>query len=278
MLRHTFRHLPKVGRTTEQKLWDSGVNSWDDLPMAASIFSTNRLSGLHREIETSHTELDNGNAAYFAEKLPSDEHWRMFADFMDSVCYLDIETTGLYQGPDHITTIALYDGKQIRHYVHGRNLRQFGKDVRDYKLIVTYNGKCFDIPFLNKSGFEVDQAHIDLRYLLAKLGYSGGLKNCEKRLGIDRGDLDGIDGYFAVLLWNEFKRTRSKSALDTLLAYNVEDVLNLEKLMIFAYNEKLKSTPFNRTCSLPDSASLVENPFEVNLKLVDKLKASYFVY
>ena len=66
---------------------------------------------------------------------------------------------------------------------------------------MTYNGKSFDIPFIESHfGAKLTHAHIDLRYILASLGYRGGLKGCEKQLGIDRGDLKNVDGYFAVLL------------------------------------------------------------------------------
>ena len=42
---------------------------------------------------------------------------------------------------------------------------------------------------------------------MSSLGYRGGLKGCEKCLGLDRAELDGVDGYFAVLLWNEYRKS-----------------------------------------------------------------------
>jgi len=59
---------------------------------------------------------------------------------------------------------------------------------------------------------------------------------------MDRGDLSDVDGFFAVLLWNEYQKTGNQKALDTLLAYNVQDTVNLESLMVTAYNMKLKET------------------------------------
>jgi len=58
-------------------------------------------------------------------------------------------------------------------------------------------------------GIELNQVHIDLRYVLRSLGYTGGLKGCEKQAGIDRGNLEGVDGYFAVLLWTIIKEIKS---------------------------------------------------------------------
>ena len=95
-------------------------------------------------------------------------------------------------GTIKITTIAVYDGSSIFTYVQGQNLPEFKEDIQRYKVLVTYNGKCFDIPFLERYfGIKLNQVHIDLRYVLRSLGYAGGLKGCERKAGIDRGDLEG---------------------------------------------------------------------------------------
>ena len=103
-------------------------------------------------------------------------------------------------------------------------------------------------------------AHIDLRYLLKSLGYSGGLKGCERALGFSRPGLEDVDGYFAVLLWKDYEKTGKKAALETLLAYNVEDVLTLERLLVLAYNHKLGETPFVKSHELP-KPTVIPNPF-----------------
>jgi uncharacterized protein YprB with RNaseH-like and TPR domain len=168
-----------------------------------SPFFSAKARNFRAGIEESLDQVSRNNPTYFADRLPSNQSWRIFPQFMESTAYLDIETTGLDSWFNEITTIALYDGKSIFTYVQGQNLGDFPKDIPKYKVIVTYNGKCFDIPFI-ESYFRVKMPHVhtDLRYLLKSLGYSGGLKGCEKKAGIDRGELEGIDGYFAVLLWN----------------------------------------------------------------------------
>ena len=104
----------------------------------------------------------------------------------------------------------LYNGELLRYYVHGRNLDRFKSDIMKYKVLVTYNGKCFDIPVINRYfNIRVGRAHIDLRYVLSSLGYKGALKGCEKKLGLRRDGLDGVDGFFAVLLWNDFVENRN---------------------------------------------------------------------
>ncbi len=268
MLKNTFCHLPGIGILKEKRFWDSGIYSWEDLLRAPASFSPNqRTRDLTRLIERSVEELERNNPRFFADFLPSNQQWRLFPSFRNSIAYLDIETTGLDFG-ESITTIALYDGSSLFHYVNGHNLDEFKKQIRQYEVIVTYNGKCFDVPFIERYfRMRLDHAHIDLRYVLHSLGYSGGLKGCERKLGIDRKELEGVDGFFAVLLWHDYKRNHNEKALETLLAYNVEDVLNLEKLLVFAYNIKLKDTPFHsshRIESLPDRP----NPFRADLRTI----------
>lgn len=220
----------------------------------------------------SNNNLKFSNPNYFSDLLPSSQHWRFFSEFRNSTVYLDIETTGLESWGNEITTIALYDSDFITYYINGKNLNEFPDDIRKYKVIVTYNGKTFDVPFIEKYfNIRLDHSHIDLRYILGSLGYRGGLKSCETQLGIDRGDLAGVDGFFAVLLWHDYKRTGNQKALETLLAYNIQDVLTLENLMVIAYNMKIKDTPFyEKHLSAP---VLPDIPFEVDMKTVDRIRS-----
>ena len=80
--------------------------------------------------------------------------------------------------------------------------------------------------------------HVDLRFLLKRLGYRGGLKKIEPHFGILRPpEVAGMDGYEAVLLWQRHRRG-DRTALELLLTYNREDVLNLEILMDQAYQQQ----------------------------------------
>jgi len=246
MLHHSFSHIPSVGVTTERRIWSSGIGSMDEfIESPPDFLSQNKSKKLTNHIQLSKEKIITKDARYFYVNLPSKEHWRMFKEFQDSTVYLDIETTGLGSPGDIITTIALYDGQSIKYYINGKNLNDFKNDIVKYGVIVTYNGKTFDIPFIeNYFGINISHAHLDLRYILYSLGYSGGLKSCEQQLGIGRtGSLADVDGFFAVLLWNDYKKKRNEKSLETLLSYNIEDVLNLEYLMIEAYNKKLQEIP-----------------------------------
>ena len=273
MLKNTFIHIPGIGTVTEQRLWNSGITNWntpfDNTPVP---ISPGRKITITKGIEESIHHLDRDNPAFFANLLPSNQCWRLFPEFRESIVYLDIETTGLERDYNDITTIALYDGANIQTYVHGQNLNDFVDDIQKFNVIVSYNGKGFDVPFIeNYFGIQLSHAQIDLRYVLGSLGYKGGLKGCERQLGMDRGDLSDIDGFFAVLLWNEYKKSGSQKALDSLLAYNVQDTVNLESLMVTAYNMKLKATPFYNSHLIP-SPRMPVNPYTADLKTVDRIK------
>ena len=251
MLTHSFIHLPGIGEKTEEKLWQAGCHHWQQWQGNPPVKLPNSsLPELSRLLAMSLEELDKG-PDFFSKRLPANEQWRLFSHFRKRTAFLDIETTGLGPGAE-ITTIALYDGDIVHCYINGRNLDDFEKDIWKYDILVTYNGKGFDIPVLERwFRIQLTQAHIDLRYILAKLGFKGGLKGCERQLGMDRGALDGVDGYFAVLLWQDYITYNNEKALETLLAYNIEDTVNLERLLIEAYNRNVLLTPFGEELLLP---------------------------
>lgn len=271
MLQQTFCHITGIGATTEQKLWKAGIHSWGDISIPCPVkLSGTSIASLPSTLEESLAALDNNNPAYFTEKLPSAERWRVFSAFRKHTAYVDIETTGLSENAE-ITTIALYDGQNIYHYINGHNLNDFPQDLQKYKVLVTYNGTGFDLPVIKRYfGISLPQAHIDLRYVLASLGIKGGLKNCEKQLGLDRGDLDGVDGYFAVRLWKEYRKNNDTAALQTLVAYNIEDTVNMETLMVEAYNRKLVTTPFAEQHSLARPV-IPESPFKADMPCIRRL-------
>jgi len=274
MLKNSFIHIPGIGAVTEQRLWDAGITDWGNSledNMSASI-SPGRKSSIIRGVEESILRLNKCDPAFFSNQLPVNQSWRLFPEFRESTVYLDIETTGLERDYCDITSIALYDGAIIKTYIHGKNLDDFVDDIQGYNVIVTYNGKSFDVPFIeNYFGIRLDHAQIDLRYVLGSLGLKGGLKGCERQLGMDRGDLSDVDGFFAVLLWNEYQKSGNLKVLDTLLAYNVQDTVNLENLMVAAYNLKLKGTPFYNSHQL-SSPIIPENPYSADLVTVDRIK------
>ena len=159
------------------------------------------------------------------------EHWRLYENFRADACFLDIETTGLSQRRDDVTVVGLHHGGETTTLVRGRDLDRdaLRRAVGPAKLLVTFNGRRFDVPFLEEA-FDVDLGlpHLDLMYPGRTIGLTGGLKAIERAIGVerDRSDISGLD---AVRLWHEYERGNDAS-LETLVSYNRADVENLRTL------------------------------------------------
>lgn len=248
MLKKTFLHVPGVGPKTERKLWKQGIRNWnqfiknnDEIPV-----SSRKEDKITEHIEKSFDCLEQRNYSYLINNLPQNQHWRTYQDLKkkDDVCYLDIETTGLDQKRDKITVIGLYNGKESKIFVQGKNLDKFLQEFSKYSVVVSFNGKRFDLPFIEqKFGQSFNKFHVDLMYEMRKIGYSGGLKSIEKQLDVGRDDdLEDLDGRQAVRLWKKYKKG-DKKALSLLVKYNRADIENLESLFDFAF-ERLKRKHF----------------------------------
>ncbi len=231
-------------------LWHRGIETWTDfICHEGIIFSPARDRYIQQELILSSASYKD--ISFFERRLLPKDMWRLFEAFRNRTAYVDIETSGGYQGLDEVTVIGLYDGKQVHSFVNGVNLDDFEVAIADYDLMVTFNGASFDIPIIRRwfRTISLPPAHIDLCRLLRRLGHRGGLKKIEKAFGLSRdSDIDGMDGYEAVALWKAHQ-WGDPDALDILLRYNRADIVNLEPLMQWGYRE-MKSRLFSDHSSL----------------------------
>lgn len=270
MLTHTFCYIPRKGKNYDRLMAARGLGDWRSVmewePEQADL---KKARAIKAAAKSASEHLDMGDVDFFAEHLPPSETWLLFPYFRDSVCYLDIETTGMGKGLDYTTVATIYDGKELHVFEKGKNMARLPETLERYKICVTFNGKCFDLPFL-RAEFRrpFDLVQIDLRYVFSSLGYKGGLKKLEKEFGIERGGWTDLNGYAAVLLWQWHLRGL-KGARDTLVAYNILDTVDLEKLMVIAYNLKLASSKFDDVKELP-APEEVAIPFEPDRAVIRK--------
>jgi uncharacterized protein YprB with RNaseH-like and TPR domain len=170
-----------------------------------------------------------------------------------------------------ITCIGVYDGLKATAYILGENLEDFGRDIAGYDLIVTYNGKSFDVPFIrHRLGVPLDLPHVDLMYPCRSVGLKGGLKIVEHTAGIARDSmLDGVDGWMAVKLWRQYVRNDDRRALETLVAYNLADTMNLLPLAHEVWNRKLPAHFAGLRMAAKHRAPSI--PWKADRALVDRL-------
>lgn len=238
ILSRTFVHIPGVGPSTEKALWKNGITSWQKFLSSSPKVPLNLRSRtkIYRFVEKSHEALRKGDAAFFGEHLPRQEWWRLYPNFESKAVFLDIETTGLSHYYDEITLVGLYDGKQVKTLLAGHNLEKLSDLLEPYDIVVTFNGTLFDIPFLKTKfpSLRLPPIHLDLRYLLKRLGLTGGLKQIEQTLGIKRSKAaKAVDGLMATVLWARYLRG-DLAALEQLVKYNAADITSLQSLVRFS--------------------------------------------
>ena len=269
-LEQTFLHFPGVGPRTEAALWGAGIKSWNGLETLLRRGVTSgalrrgkrrldRSSDIEkkdqtgaawlRSCEESSSALKNEEFGYFTERLPLSEHWRVLHRRLSDALFLDIETTGLSLHHNQVTVVgALFRGAFYQ-WVWPENLDGLRRLVEEARVVVTYNGRRFDIPFLLQQlrGFPNPHAHVDLRYIADSLGFSGGQKAVESSFALRRpASVVDVDGFEAVALWCETVYGRADS-LKRLLAYNRADVLMLQRLA-----ERLATGKADASRALPE--------------------------
>jgi len=228
-IENSFIPVRGVGEKTERRLWQDGVTHWDEFE--GSEVGETTAERIASFIDTARDRLADDDARYFDQQFPSSERWRLYENFRDGACFFDIETTGLDEHRNVVTTVSCHQAGETTTLVRGDDLSagNLRAAFADADLLVTFNGARFDVPFLEHNfDLSLDHPHLDLMYPCKQLGLSGGLKQIEQDVGIER-DRPDISGRDAVRLWREHERGKDGS-LETLVSYNREDTVNLETL------------------------------------------------
>ena len=251
MITNSFIFLERVGDKLEKNIWKNGVHDWDNFLKRNNIRGLSRYRKLYydKKIMNARKALYNFDSKYFLDLLPKSEMWRLYEFFKEDAIFLDIETTGLSKNNDDITVFGLYDGINTKIMIKGVNLDYslLKKELQKYKLIVTFNGASFDLPFIEKRypGLLPKIPNFDVRSLTSKLGLTGGLKNIEKELQIKRSKIvEKFYGGDALTLWRMYKATGDEYYLNLLVEYNEYDIINL-KIVAEHCVKKMKEKIFN---------------------------------
>lgn len=248
MIENTFSLLPGIGEKLERRLWQKGVLTWDDFLASRWLdgISDERKQLYDQKLGLCKDALDARDSVYLAHAIKRREHWRLFELFRGEAVCLDIETNGLQPSQGgYPTVVGLSDGHDAVTLVRGENLTSetLNRYLEGYKLLITFYGTGFDVPFLlmTMPGVHFDIPHFDLCFAAKRLDLHGGLKSLEAQFGFARdASVQGLSGYDAVRLWQR-ARYGDLMARELLLAYNREDVAYLLPMADILY-DKLKSS------------------------------------
>jgi len=176
--------------------------------------------------------------------------------------YLDTETTGLQGGTGTVPFLlgmAFYDETHGGFVLEQALLRRLGEEapilelaakrLEEASMIITYNGKSFDMPLLktrfvmNRMRIPADKPHLDLVHVARRI-HGQRLKNRtlvnieNEVLGRERvGDVAGAD---VVACYMHYLRTGDESSLSGVVEHNAADVLSMVAL-VGLYGEPLGS-------------------------------------
>lgn len=250
MIEHTFLIAKGIGKGKEDRLWSSGIRTWSDFIDSDEVpgMKASKKAECDLVFNEAYELLDEGDCYGLGEMLKPGDQWRLYGSFRDDAAYLDIETDGL-ERDSTVTVVTVHRKDGTTTLTHGRDLdaASLSDAIGDAKMLVTFNGRCFDVPVLRNSfpTVDLDMPHFDLRFGCRKAGFVGGLKKVEVELGLRRSDeISGIDGEEAVRLWRSWERYGDTDSLHLLTEYNRADTVNLVRVADETYGRLVSQHGF----------------------------------
>ncbi len=183
--------------------------------------------------------------------------------FEDSA-YIDIETTGLSSAINSIISLTILLKEEKNNTIYQlfsssdeeeKELIKFFVDlIKLKKFIITYNGKSFDLTFLN-SKINKYSIEFDLNTLISIDLYKD-MKSIKEKINIDNIRLKTVESFFGIIrndelsgkdiikLYDSYKIHKKKEHMDLILTHNYEDVLYLPIIfdnILMSYDRLLTS-------------------------------------
>ncbi len=294
MLTHSFVGLrapngERLSFQMERALWQRGVRSVRDFLRCDDA----RLDPFKPDLQFFDSSRDLFDLNVFVQILHQKrDRWRLWHEFGADAASFDIETTGLNRQMDIVTSavlrhdgetfcfvpsIAVVDARKVFEHDNPLNLEIRPLDnlpevFTRVRLLLTYNGARFDIPFLQAKfpSFPEPLVHLDAMYNLRAAGLKGGQKNIEKFLGLTRDEsIAAVRGNHAVELWNQYVQSGNLDALRDLITYNATDTLRLPTLMDVAYALNCRMRGFE----VPLPSGMTDETISLALQQVAQLEA-----
>lgn len=170
------------------------------------------------------------------------------------IVFLDIETTGFSNTPLFLIGLLYFDGSQLnieqlfaRHYSEEINLlTYFSEFIPSFKVMVTFNGKTFDIPFIknrmiyHRKFIKRIPIHIDILYH-SRRRWRGKTPDCKLQTleyyVCGRQRIDDIPSALVPEVYREFVHTGKTEFLKNVFYHNALDLITLCELTITLISE-----------------------------------------
>ena len=83
MLQATFIFLKGIGENTERLLWEEGIDSWDAFLTSPTLprITLARKGFYDQELVEAKKHFQDRNTRFFAQRLKSRDHWRLYDQF-----------------------------------------------------------------------------------------------------------------------------------------------------------------------------------------------------
>ena len=185
----------------------------------------------------------------------------------ERIVFLDTETTGVQGGAGmcpFLIGVGFFRGDQfqvVQYFIRDFDeepsmLLALGELLEQFDLIVTYNGRTFDLPLVENRCVLARQdspfrhmSHFDLLFIARRLWRAGHgscrLKALEEKLvGFGRGP--DIPGAMIPRAYFDYLRTSDAAFLSSVFSHHIYDILSLAALAIYAADVVVKEpAPFD---------------------------------
>jgi len=185
---------------------------------------------------------------------------------LNDLCFFDTETTGLSGGAGTVIFLAgigFFDNKKFvvkqffidnpgKEVLLIENLR---KIMERKKAVISYNGKCFDVPLLhsravmNRVKKVKVENQIDLLHI-SRFIWKSSLPNCKlttierKVLNINRTDED-IPGNLIPGAYRDFLLRRDDTQIKKIIYHNREDIVSLARVYLYLLEKSYRLDDFS---------------------------------
>ena len=167
---------------------------------------------------------------------------------LEDVIFLDLETTGLGSSPLFlIGTMLCRDGQLAVRQFFARDyseerpaLSLFLAEAADKKLLVSFNGKSFDLPYVRvraaatRLPCTLETPHLDLLHVSRRI-WKGRLADCKlqtlERFVCGRMRSSDIPGWRIPQAYHDYVRTGNAWQMVDCLEHNMLDLITLAELM-----------------------------------------------